>query len=342
MYYHGKSIKNKRMKIKKIGKSNVKVTEIAFGAWAAGGWMWGGTDYQLSVRAIEKAIDLGMTTIDTAPAYGFGLSEKIVGDAIKGKKDKVQILTKYGLRWDTNKGKFFFPSVSNEGKPVKMHKYASKNSVISECEESLKRLGIDCIDLYQIHWPDPTTPIEETMEAIDLLIQQGKIKASGVCNYSVEEMKRADSVLPLASNQVPYSMVRRDIEGEVVPFCLENDIGILAYSPLQRGVLTGKITHGHQFNEGDNRQNLPYYQGENLDKINDFLKKIKPMADERNMTLTQLVINWTMKQPGITCTLVGARNPRQVEENVKAAEFDLSDEDIQTINAGLDKLRLDV
>ena len=328
------------MKLKKIGKSNVEVTEIAFGAWAAGGWMWGGTDYKLSVRAIERAIDLGMTTIDTAPAYGFGLSENIVGEAIRGKKDKVQILTKYGLRWDTDKGKFFFPSVSNEGKPVRMHKFASKTSVMSECEESLRRLGIDCIDLYQIHWPDPTTPIEETMEAIDLLMQQGKIKASGVCNYSVDEMKRADSVVPLASNQVPYSMVKRDIESEEVPFCMKNGIGIIAYSPLQRGVLTGKITHGYQFNEGDNRKNLPYYKGENLDKINDFLQRIKSIADDRYMSVTQLVINWTMKQPGITCVLVGARSPEQVDENIKAVDFNLTDKEIETINGELDKLRL--
>ena len=328
------------MKIKRIGKSNVEVTEIAFGAWAAGGWMWGGTDYKLSVRAIESAVDSGMTTIDTAPAYGFGLSEKIVGDAIKGKRDKVQILTKYGLRWDTDKGKFFFPSVSNEGKPVRMYKYASKTNVINECEESLQRLGIDYIDLYQIHWSDPTTPIEETMEAVELLIQQGKIIASGVCNYTADEMKRADQVVSLASNQVPYSMVKRDIENEVVPFCLKNEIGILAYSPLQRGVLTGKITHDYQFNKGDNRQNLPYYQGDNLDTINQFLQKIKPIADDRKMSLTQLVINWTLKQPGITCVLVGARSPEQVDENIKAAGFDLTEQEMKTINSELDNLNL--
>lgn len=330
------------MQLKKIGNSDVKVTEIAFGAWAVGGWMWGGTDYKRSVRAIERAIDLGMTTIDTAPAYGFGLSEKIVCDAIKGKKDKVQILTKYGLRWDTDKGQFFFPTVSNEGKPVRTHRYAAKSAVIKECEESLQRLDIDCIDLYQIHWPDPTTPIEETMEAIDLLIQQGKIKASGVCNYSVDEMKRADSVVPLASNQVPYSMVKRDIESEEVPFCLENEIGILAYSPLHRGLLTGKITSEYKFNEGDTRSNLPYFKGENLIQINHFLQRIKPIADDRKISLTQLVINWTMKRPGITCVLVGARSPEQVDENIKAADFDLTDKEIETINGELDKLRLDV
>ncbi|MBN2214785.1 MAG: aldo/keto reductase [Bacteroidales bacterium] len=330
------------MNLKKIGKSNVEVTEIAFGAWAVGGWMWGGTDYKLSVRAIQRAIDLGMTTIDTAPAYGFGLSEKIVGEAIRGKKDKVQILTKYGLRWNTDKGRFFFNSRSNEGKPARMHKYASKASVLIECEESLKRLGIDCIDLYQIHWPDPTTSIEETMEAIDLLIQQGKIKASGVCNYNVNEMKTAAAIVPLASNQVPYSMVKREIEKDVVPYCIRNHIGIIAYSPLQRGVLTGKITHGYKFGEGDNREDLPYFKGENLYKINHFLQKIKTIAEDREITLPQLVINWTMKQPGITCVLVGARSPEQVEENTRAAGFELTDEEINVINNELDKLKLDI
>lgn len=330
------------MKLKKIGNSNVEITEIVFGAWAAGGWMWGGTDYKLSVKAIERAVDLGMTSIDTAPAYGFGLSEKIVGEAIKGKKDKVQILTKYGLRWDTTKGKFFFPSVSNEGKPVKMHKYASKASILIECEESLQRLGVDCIDLYQIHWPDPTTPIEETMEAISFLIQQGKIKAAGVCNYSIEEMKRAGSVITLASNQVPYSMVRRDIEYDVVPYCLENNIGILPYSPLQRGILTGKITPDYKFNEGDTRAGLPYYRGDNLVKINDFLSKIKTIADDKKITLTQLVIKWTMKQPGITSVLVGARSPEQVDENIMASTIDLTDEEISLISSELELLRLKV
>ncbi|MFO7655587.1 MAG: aldo/keto reductase [Bacteroidales bacterium] len=330
------------MKLNQLGKSDVKVTEIAFGAWAAGGWMWGGTDIDQSVKAVERALDLGMTTIDTAPAYGFGLSEEIVGKAIKGKRDKVQILTKYGLSWDTNKGKFFFSSVSNEGKPVNMHKYSSKKSVIHECEQSLKRLDTDFIDLYQIHWPDPTTPVEETMEAVEILIKQGKVKASGVCNYSVNEMKKANSRITLASNQVPYSMVKLDIEKEIVPFCIQNNIGILAYSPLQRGVLTGKIKGDYKFNEGDTRSNLPYYSLGNLLQINDFLEKIEPIAQNRNITLTQLVINWTMQQPGISCVLVGARSPEQVEENAKAAEFTLSTEEINTINKEIEQIKLEL
>ncbi|MBN2613330.1 MAG: aldo/keto reductase [Bacteroidales bacterium] len=330
------------MKLNQLGNSNIKVTEIAFGAWAAGGWMWGGTDVDQSVKAVEKAIELGITTIDTAPAYGFGLSEEICGKAIKGKRDKVQILTKYGLRWNTGKGKFFFSSVSNEGKPVNMHKYASKESVISECEQSLKRLKTDYIDLYQIHWPDPTTPVEETMEAVEILIKQGKVKTSGVCNYNVDEMKKASARVTLASNQVPYSMVKRDIEKEIVPFCTQNNIGILAYSPLQRGVLTGKIKGDYKFNEGDTRSNLPYYSLGNLLQINDFLEKIEPIAQNRNITLTQLVINWTMQQPGISCVLVGARSPEQVEENAKAATFTLSTEEISMINKELEQIKLEL
>ena len=330
------------MNYNQLGKSNIKVTEIAFGAWAAGGWMWGGTDYKQSVQAIEKATELGMTTIDTAPAYGFGLSEEIVGDAIKGKRDKVQILTKYGLRWDTTNGKFFFASESNEGRPVNMHKYASKESVINECEQSLKRLQTDYIDLYQIHWPDPTTPIAETMEAIDTLMKQGKIKASGVCNSTVDGMSKADKVVSLTSNQVPYSMVKRDIEKEIVPYCIENNIGILAYSPLQRGVLTGKIKGDYKFNEGDTRANLPYYRLGNLVSINEFLDQIKPIAQDRKITLTQLVINWTLQQPGISCVLVGARSSEQVEENIKSAEFRLSQQEINIINTELSKLELEL
>ena len=330
------------MKKNQLGKSDLYVSEIAFGAWAAGGWMWGGTDIDQSVKAIEKAIDLGMTTIDTAPAYGFGLSEEITGKAIKGKRHKVQILTKYGLRWDTTEGTFYFETISNDGKPVKMHKYASKQSVINECEASLKRLGIDTIDLYQIHWPDPSTPVEETMEAIELLIQQGKIRASGVCNYPVEGMKKANSVVPVTSDQVPYSMIKRDIEEKIVPYCIRNQTGILAYSPLQRGVLTGKILPGHAFKKGDTRADLPYYRHDNLLKTNNFLQKIKPIADQKKISLAQLVIMWTLKQPGISCVLVGARNPAQVEENAAAADVDLNIEEMLLINNELNKLKLEL
>jgi len=330
------------MKLQQLGKSELKITELTFGAWAIGGWMWGGADKNDAIEALKEAVNSGMTSIDTAAVYGFGTSEEIVGEAVKGQRDKVQILTKYGLRWDIQKGEFYFASVDNNGKPVNIYKYAGKESVIHECELSLKRMKTDYIDLYQIHWPDLTTPVEETMEAVEQLMQQGKIRAAGVCNYSAEETAAADNVISLASNQVPYSMINRDIEKDVVPYCIENNIGILAYSPLQRGVLTGKFTSDHKFNEGDNRADLPYFKGENLKKINAFLDKIKPLANDKNASLSQLVINWTLNQPGITVALVGARNAGQVKENIKAAEIQLNDDELSFINKELEKLKLNI
>ncbi len=183
--------------------------------------MWGGAERKDAVAAIRASYDHGVSSIDTAPVYGQGLSEEIVGEAIRGiPRDKVQILTKYGMRWDLKKGDFGFNSQDNSGRPIEVYKYAGKESIIKECEDSLRRLGTDHIDLYQIHWPDSTTPIGETMEAVDSLLKQGKIRAAGVCNYNVEQMQTAERSIRLASNQVPYSMVNRGIETAVVPYCI--------------------------------------------------------------------------------------------------------------------------
>lgn len=325
-----------------LGKSDLKLSVITYGSWSIGGWMWGGADTKDALKAVETAIDEGITSIDTAPVYGFGQSEEIIGQAIKGKRDKLQILTKYGLRWDNTEGQFHFKSQDNDGKPVDIYKYASKESVIKECEDSLRRLNIDQIDLYQIHWPNDVNPIEETMEAIDKLARDGKIRYAGVSNFSTEELKETIAHYPVISNQVPYSMVKRDIEKELVPYCLENNIGILPYSPLQRGILTGKMDKNYQFNEGDHRPNTPYYKEPNFTRINEFLQKIKPLADKRGITLAQLVINWTLNQPGITSVLAGARNPKQVLDNAKAATFNLFDDEINAINNELNKLKLEI
>src|SRR5665811_1467268 len=192
------------MEYRTLGQSDITVSELAFGAWAIGGWLWGGADSKDAIKAIETGIDNGMTTIDTAAVYGFGLSEELVGKAVKGKRDKVQILTKFGLVWDEKKGEFFFASKDNAGKDLKIYSYSSKEKVISDCDKSLKRLGTDYIDLYQIHWPDPTTPVSETMEALDVLIKKGKIRAGAVCNYSTDLMTESERTFILASNQVPY------------------------------------------------------------------------------------------------------------------------------------------
>ena len=329
------------MEYKTIGQSDVKVTELAFGAWAIGGWLWGGSDSKDAIKAIETSIDNGMTTIDTAPAYGFGLSEELTGKAIKGKRDRVQILTKFGLVWSENKGRFHFSSQDNNSKEISIYRYASKEKVISDCDISLKRLRTDFIDLYQIHWPDPTTPISETMEALEILVSRGKIRAGAVCNYSLDLMIEAEKTYKIASNQVPYSMVCRDIEKDIIPHCIENNIGILAYSPLQRGLLAGKIRQGHKFNEGDSRPATIYFKEPNFSRIIKLSDDLKEIANSCNVTLSQLVLNWTMQQPGITCTLAGARNATQVLENVKAIDLRLTKELINKIDTLLSELNIE-
>jgi aryl-alcohol dehydrogenase-like predicted oxidoreductase len=323
--------------------TDVKITPLTFGAWAIGGWFWGGAEEKESIRAIESAIENGMTTIDTAPIYGFGQSEEIVGKAIKGKRDKVQILTKFGLRWDVvTPNKHIEKTTDNQGNAISVYRLGTKESVIQECENSLRRLGTDHIDLFQQHWPDSHTPVEETMEALEILKKQGKIKAGGVSNYSAEQMAEADKYFRLASNQVPYSMVLRDIEKELIPYCIANNKAIIVYSPLQRGILTGKITADYKFNEGDHRPDTPFYKEPNLSRINRFLEEIKPIAESKNATLAQLVIRWTLYQPGITCVLVGARNEKQVLENIKAAELTISPDEMKIIDAKLNNLNLEL
>ena len=330
------------MEYRTLGQSDLKVSELAFGAWAIGGWLWGGADSKDAVKAIETAIDHGMTSIDTAAVYGFGLSEELVGKATKGKRDRVQILTKFGLTWSGKKGEFFFASQDNRGKDVNIYRYSSKDKVISDCDQSLRRLGTDYIDLFQIRWADPTTPVSETMEALDILVKKGKIRAGAVCNYSIDLMAEARKTFRFASNQVPYSMVNRGIEKEIVPHCIENKTGIIAYSPLQRGLLTGKIKQGHIFKEGDTRPNTLYYKEPNISRILLLTDNLRIIANELNITLSQLVLNWTIHQPGIVCALAGARNASQVMENVKAADFRLTREEITRIDNHLSDLNLEI
>lgn len=321
------------MLYRKLGKSDLEVSAITFGAWAAGGWMWGSTDRNDAIEAIRASYDVGVTSIDTAPIYGQGTSEEIVGEAIKGiSRDKVQILTKFGMRWDLAKGDLAMHSKNNSGEDIDVYKYAGKDSIIYECEQSLRRLGTDYIDLYQIHWPDFTTPIDETFEAVSRLVEQGKVRFAGVCNYNAQQMEEAEKTLELVSNQIPFSMVNRGIEEETVPYCIENNKSILAYSPLERGLLTGKITPGYLFQEGDHRASHKHFQPDFIEKTNELLHKIKPVADRHHASLGQLVLRWTLERPGITVALAGARNAEQAVQNAKAADIHLTDEEINTIN----------
>lgn len=329
------------MEYRKLGNSDLEVSAICFGGWAAGGWMWGGTERKDSVSAIRNAYDLGVTSIDTAPVYGQGTSEEIVGEAIKDlHREKVQIFTKYGMRWDLAKGDFAFHSQDTKGNDIDIYKYAGKKSVIRECENSLRRLGTDYIDLYQIHWPDSTTPIEDTMEAISRLIEQGKIRYAGVCNYNAEQVKEAQKYVNIVSDQMPYSMVMRDIEKDLVPYCLEQNVSILAYSPMERGLLTGKMKPGHVFQEGDHRAGLYFFTDENIKRTDVFLEKIRPLAEEKGATIAQLVLRWTIEQPGITIALAGARNATQSVENANAVNVKLMKEEIDLITSELNKLAL--
>lgn len=329
------------MKYRAIAGTDLKLSVITFGSWAAGSWMWGKTDRNDAIAAIRAAYDLSVTSIDTAPVYGQGDSENIVGEAISGiSRDKVQILTKFGLRWDApaGKGKFFFKSQDNKGKPIDIVRYAGRESVIAECEASLKRLKTDYIDLYQIHWPDKSTPMDETFEAVGRLIEQGKVRYAGVSNYNAAQMAEAEKILPIVSNQIPFSMINRGIETETVPYCIEHNKAILAYSPLERGVLTGKIKPGHVFAEGDHRADYRFYTDENLVKINAFLDRLRPLADAKNATLAQLVLRWTIDRPGITIALVGARNAAQAAANAHALDIVLHPDEIAFIDENLPEI----
>ena len=331
------------MEYRALGNSDLKLSAITFGAWAAGGWMWGGTEQNHAIKAIQSAFDYGVTTIDTAPIYGMGHSEKIVGEAIKDiPRDQVQLITKYGLRWDATDGDFYVNTKDNNGKDISIYKNSRKASIIKECEDSLKRLGTDYIDLYQIHWADKTTEIQETMEAVAQLIKDGKVRYAGVCNYNVEQLKEAKKYVEIVSNQVPYSMVNRGIESELIPFVLENNTSILAYSPLQRGLLTGKMKAGHVFSEGDHRKGLAFFKDENIMKTAQFLAVLKPLAEAKNASLSQLVLSWTIEQPGITIALAGARNSEQSISNAKAINIKLSAEELQFINTELEPLTLEL
>ena len=330
------------MELRQLGSSDVNVTPVALGAWAIGGWLWGGTDDQKAVAGIQHAIDLGMTTIDTAAIYGMGHSEKIVGRAIRGRRDKVQILTKFGLRWDLAKGTEYFDTADADGRPLRVYKYGGAESVLEECDRSLRRLGVDTLDLYQHHWPDPSTPIAETMEACARLLEKGKIRAVGVSNYTPEMMEEARQVTPLASNQPPYSMLRRDIEADVLPYCRKHGIGVLVYSPLQQGLLTGKVTMDRTFPPDDIRSRSAYFRPENRRRVLEFLDAVRPIAEAHGATLAQVVIQWTIRRPGVTAALVGVRNPEQAEENAKAGALRLTSEEIKRIDRLLADLKLDL
>ncbi|RZJ50067.1 MAG: aldo/keto reductase [Chryseobacterium sp.] len=328
------------MEYRKLGNSELELSAITYGAFAIGGTMWGGTEKKDSIDSIHASIDNGVTTIDTAPFYGFGLSEEMIGEAVKSQdRSKVQLLTKFGLVWDGSnqgKGDFFFDADDN-GKKIPVYKYSSKSNVIKEVEESLKRLQTDYIDLLQIHWPDATTPISETMEAAETLIQQGKIRAFGVSNYNIAQIQEAQKTIQIASNQVAYSMLNRKIEAELIPFTVAENIGIIAYSPMERGLLTGKYFTDSKLKDNDHRNG--YFNQFDLQKVKTLVEELTSLAHAKEASLSQLVLRWTTLQKGISIVLAGARNAEQAISNAKAMNFDLSTSELEFINQAISKIK---
>jgi len=328
------------LQYRKLGTSDLQVPTVIFGAWAIGGWLWGGTDDKNAVAAMQRALDLGVNCIDTAAIYGMGHSEKLVGRAIKGRpRDSVIIATKCGLRWEGVEPKEdSFETVDNSGRAIRVIKHLAADSIAYECEQSLRRLGTDYIDLYQCHWPDVSTPIEETMGALLELRDQGKIRAIGVSNFDADQMADCLRYAPLASDQPRYGLLSRGVEDSILPFCRRHNVGVVCYSPLEHGILTGKVPAERTFPDDDLRSKLPWYQPQNRSRVNAALEEIRPIAESHNATLAQITVAWVIAQPGVTAALVGARRPEQVEENVGAADVELSADELAAIRATFEAL----
>ena len=332
------------IKSRQLGSSSVSVSPVIFGAWAIGGWMWGGNEESESIAAIRASIDAGANTLDTAAIYGMGYSEELVGKALTGiSRDKVVIATKCGMRWDDPKGEGSdpWPQKDTNGRDLIIRKNARAHSIVYECENSLKRLKTDYIDLYQIHWPDVSTPVEESFAAMESLRKQGKARAIGVSNYDVAWMHKAKAVGQLASLQPPYSLLQRGIETEILPFCRKENIGVIVYSPMERGLLTGNVGPDRQFPAGDHRSRHKLFSRENRQRVLAALETIRPIADQHKASFAQLVINWTFMEPGVTAAIVGARNPEQAKHNAGAMAITLSPAERAAIRQAFDNIAAD-
>ncbi len=311
------------MKTRKLGWTGVELTTVGLGTWAHGGadWRfgWGPQDDALSVKTIHAALDAGINWIDCAAVYGLGHAEEVLGRSLKGLKERPFIATKCSLVWDANR------SVSSSLKA---------DSVKAECEASLKRLGVDMIDLYQIHWPMPEEEIEEGWGAVADLIRAGKVRYGGVSNFNVAQMERAGKIHPIASLQPPYSMLKRDVEKDILPYCARHDIGVIAYSPLQKGLLTGKVTSDYvaALPPEDHRMKLdPMFRDPQLSEILKKVDALKPIAERNRCTLAQLAVAWVLRRPEVTAAIVGGRTPEQVRGTAPSMDVELSGADIEAI-----------
>lgn len=283
-----------------VGDLDFKISRIILGTWAIGGWQWGGTDEEQSIATIRKAIDMGATTIDTAPIYGFGKSEELVGRAVKqyGNREELQIATKLGLEWDENQN---------------VRRNSSRERILKEIDDSLQRLQTDYIDIYQIHWPDLQTNFKETAETMAELLGQGKIRAIGVSNYTSGQIEVFQRRAPVHTSQPPYNLFERGIEKDLLPYCLENNITLLTYGALCRGLLSGKMNEDWEFQKGDLRRNTdPKFQGKTFKKHLEAVKRLKKYASEQlNKKVLHLAVRWVLDK-GVHSAIWGARRPEQV------------------------------
>jgi aryl-alcohol dehydrogenase-like predicted oxidoreductase len=309
------------MHTRQFGKTDMQITPIGLGAWAIGGgdyqFGWGEQDDQQSIKAIKRALDLGINWIDTAPIYGLGHSEEVVGKAIKG-REKPYIFTKCSLVWDDNR------KVSNS---------LNSASLQREVEASLKRLGIDAIDLYQIHWPNPEPDIEEGWSTLAKLKKEGKVRHIGVSNFNVEQLRRIEKIAPVETLQPPYSLINSKVEKEVLPYCEEHNIGVIVYSPMASGLLTGSMTEDRvrQLPDDDWRKRNPEYQGERFTRNLKLAQLLTEIGFPHNVPGGVVAIAWTLRNPTVTAAIVGTRSSTQIEELVPAAEFRLSESELQQI-----------
>ncbi|MBC8282509.1 MAG: aldo/keto reductase [Nitrospinae bacterium] len=305
------------MEYRKLG--GLEVSVIGYGAWGIGGApFWNTEGDKKSVDSIKISFENGINFFDTAPVYGFGHSEELIGNALKPVRDKVILATKCGLRWGKK-------SLSS------LRKDASRKSILEEIDQSLKRLDTDWIDLYQVHWPDVETPQQETMETLLELQNQGKIRYIGVSNYSADQIKECLQYANIISLQPEYSLLAREIEKDTVPLCLEKEIGLIAYSPLASGVLTGKYDKDTKFKDWRSKGIIGTFTGEGFVENIKKVDKLKEIAREEGKTCGQIAINWVLRQPGLATALVGVKNSAQMEENLKAIGWQPSQENCKKI-----------
>ena len=315
------------MRTKQLGYTDLHPTVIGLGSFAlgGGGWKfsWGPQDDRDSIDAIVRGVELGVNWVDTAPVYGYGHAEEVVGLALKRCSRKPLIATKCGRSWDGNGN---------------IHPRLKKATVQEEVEASLRRLGVDAIDLYQIHWPQPEEDIEEAWEAMARQVKAGKVRYLGLSNFNVAQMKRIQPIHPIASLQPPYSMLRRDIEAEILPFCLQHHIGVVAYSPMQKGLLTGKfsVERARNLPPNDHRRNDPMFLEPQLSANLQLIQGLERLAKEHHMTVAELALAWVLRRPELTAAIVGARRPDQIEDTAGGANKVLPPETIQAIESLLE------